>query len=69
VDINHYKQNRYLPGTHIPVYAPEKIQETKPDVIIILPWNIQQEIRDTLEYTQQWGAELYVPIPEVTRVL
>ena len=65
VDRNPYKQGTYLPGTHIPVFPPEKIAETKPDYILILPWNLKDEIAKQLEYTKEWGAKLVVPIPRV----
>jgi SAM-dependent methyltransferase len=66
VDRNPYKQGTYTPGTRIPVYAPEKIAETKPDVILILPWNLAREISNQLAYTAEWGARLAVPIPTAT---
>jgi hypothetical protein len=66
VDRNPYKQGRFLPGTHIPIYAPEKIAEIEPDVILILPWNFKDEIIEQLAYARSWGAEFVVPIPEVT---
>jgi C-methyltransferase C-terminal domain/Putative zinc binding domain/Methyltransferase domain len=66
VDRNPYKQGRYLPGTHIPIHAPEKIAEVQPDVILILPWNFKDEIIEQLAYARSWGAEFVVPIPEVT---
>jgi hypothetical protein len=66
VDRNPYKQGRFLPGTHIPIHAPERIAEVKPDVILILPWNFKDEIIEQLAYTRAWGAEFVVPIPEVT---
>lgn len=66
VDRNPYKQGRFLPGSHIPIHAPEKIAEVEPDVILILPWNFKDEIVEQLAYTRAWGAELVVPIPEVT---
>jgi SAM-dependent methyltransferase len=65
VDRNPYKQGTYLPGTHIPVHDPEKIAETKPDYILILPWNLKDEIAAQLAYTAEWGAKLVVPIPRV----
>jgi C-methyltransferase C-terminal domain len=65
VDRNPYKHGRFLPGTHIPVHAPERLAETKPDVIVILPWNLRVEIAEQLEYTREWGARLVVPIPQV----
>lgn len=65
VDRNPYKHGTYLPGTHIPIYPPDKISETKPDYIVILPWNLKDEISEQLAYTAQWGAKLVVPIPKV----
>jgi len=66
VDRNPYKHGKYLPGTHIPVFATEKIAETKPDYVIILPWNLREEISAQLEYVREWGAKLVVSIPELT---
>jgi SAM-dependent methyltransferase len=65
VDRNPYKHGRYLPGTRIPIYAPEKIAETKPQYILILPWNLKDEIVKQLAYVRNWGGQLVVPIPEV----
>jgi SAM-dependent methyltransferase len=66
VDRNPYKHGRYTPGTHIPIFAPEHLAETKPDVIVILPWNLRKEIAAQLAYTAEWGARLVVPIPRAT---
>jgi SAM-dependent methyltransferase len=66
VDRNPYKQGRFLPGTHIPIYAPERIDECKPDYILILPWNFKDEILAQLAYARNWGARFIVPIPEPT---
>ncbi|HET8741463.1 MAG TPA: class I SAM-dependent methyltransferase [Gaiella sp.] len=63
VDRNPYKQGKHTPGTHIPIHPPEKIAETRPDVIVILPWNLAAEIGEQLAYTAEWGARLVVPIP------
>jgi hypothetical protein len=63
VDRNTYKQGMYTPGTRIPIYAPDRIGETRPDVIVILPWNLAEEIAEQLAYTSDWGARLVVPIP------
>jgi hypothetical protein len=65
VDRNPYKHGRYLPGTHIPVYAPERIIETRPDYVLILPWNLKDEIMNQLAYIRNWGARFVVPIPEL----
>jgi SAM-dependent methyltransferase len=66
VDRNPYKHGKYTPGTHIPIYDPGKISETKPDYIFILPWNLKTEIMKQLAYVREWGAQFVVPIPEVT---
>jgi 2-polyprenyl-3-methyl-5-hydroxy-6-metoxy-1,4-benzoquinol methylase len=66
VDRNPYKHGKYTPGTHIPIYDPGKITETKPDYILILPWNLRHEITQQLAYVREWGAQFIVPIPEVT---
>jgi len=65
VDRNPYKQGRYLPGSHIPIEAPDKIRETKPDYVFILPWNIKDEIMEQMSYIRDWGGKFVVPIPEV----
>jgi SAM-dependent methyltransferase len=66
VDRNPYKHGKYLPGTHIPIFPPEKIAETKPDYVLILPWNLKDEITAQLAYIRDWGARFVVPIPEVS---
>jgi SAM-dependent methyltransferase len=63
VDRNPHKHGKYLPGTHIPIHPPERISETRPDYILILPWNLQKEIAAQLSYGRAWGAQLIVPIP------
>lgn len=63
-DKNPYKHGRYTPGTHIPIYGPERIRETRPDLVLILPWNIQDEIMSQLSYISEWGGKFIVPIPE-----
>jgi SAM-dependent methyltransferase len=63
VDRNPYKQGKHTPGTHIPIHPPERISETRPDVILILPWNLADEIQLQLAYTAEWGARLVVPVP------
>jgi SAM-dependent methyltransferase len=65
VDRNPYKQGKFLPGTHVPILHPEKIKETKPDYVLILPWNIKEEIISQLSYIRDWGGRFIVPIPEV----
>jgi len=66
VDRNPYKHGRFLPGTHIPIFPPEKLDELKPDYILILPWNLKDEIMAQLAHTRSWGAKFIVPIPEAT---
>ncbi len=68
VDRSPHKQDKLLPGTHIPVHAPETISDTKPDYVLILPWNLQEEIVQQLSHIQEWGGKCVVPIPEL-RVL
>ena len=68
VDRNPYKHGRFLPGTHIPIYPPEKIRECRPDYILVLPWNLKDEIVAQLAYTREWQAKFIVPIP-VARIL
>ncbi len=63
VDRNPHKHGKFLPGTHIPIHPPERIAETRPDAILILPWNLAKEISGQLAYTRNWGADLVVPIP------
>jgi len=65
VDRNPYKQGKFLPGTHIPILHPDRLQETKPDYVLILPWNLKNEIKQQLSYVREWGGKLVVPIPEV----
>jgi 2-polyprenyl-3-methyl-5-hydroxy-6-metoxy-1,4-benzoquinol methylase len=65
VDRNSYKQGKYTPGTHIPIHHPDKIKETRPDYVVILPWNLTQEIMTQLDYIRAWGGKFVVPIPEV----
>lgn len=65
VDRNPVKQGKYLPGTHIPIYHPDRIRETKPDYLLILPWNLKEEIMEQTSYIREWGGKYLVPIPEV----
>src|SRR5207247_3595908 len=62
VDKSPYKQGKFLPGTHIPVHAPEKIRETRPDYVLILPWNLKDEIIRQLAYIRAWGGRFVVPL-------
>jgi hypothetical protein len=65
VDRNPYKHGKFLPGTRIPIFGPEKIRETKPDYVFILPWNFRDEIMEQCSYIKEWGGRFVVPIPEV----
>lgn len=65
-DRSTYKHGRFTPGTHIPIYPPERIAETKPDYVLILPWNLKDEIMNQLSYIRDWGGKFVIPIPEVT---
>jgi len=65
VDRNPHKHGKFLPGTHIPIYPPERIGETRPDYVLILPWNLKDEIQSQLAYIREWGGRFVVPIPEV----
>jgi SAM-dependent methyltransferase len=68
VDRNPYKHGRYTPGTHIPIFAPEHLADARPDVILIMPWNLRDEIAGQLAYARAWGARLVVAIPELELV-
>ena len=63
VDRNPHKQGKYLPGSHIPIFHPDRIRETEPEIVLILPWNLRDEIAAQLEYVGSWGGRLAVPIP------
>jgi hypothetical protein len=65
VDRNPHKQGKFLPGTHIPILQPDTIRETRPDFVLILPWNLRAEIMSQLAYIREWGGRFVVPIPEV----
>jgi SAM-dependent methyltransferase len=65
VDRNPYKHGRFLPGTRIPIFPPERIRHTQPDYVLILPWNLKDEIMEQLSYIRSWGGEFVVPIPDV----
>ncbi len=65
VDRSPHKQGNFLPGTHIPIYSPDKITETRPDYVLILPWNLKKEISQQMAHVQEWGGKFVIPIPEV----
>lgn len=65
VDRSPHKQGCFLPGTHLPIHQLEKIRETQPDYLLILPWNLKDEIMDQMAYIREWGGQFIVPIPTV----
>ena len=65
VDRSPHKQGKFLPGTHIPICHPDRIGETKPDYVLILPWNLRDEIIEQMAHIRSWGGQFVVPIPEV----
>ncbi|MFG1798108.1 class I SAM-dependent methyltransferase [Nocardia sp. NPDC049149] len=67
VDRNPYKHGRYTPGTRIPIHAPERIDQDRPDVVLVLPWNLEAEITEQLRHIGTWGAELVYPLPTLHR--
>ena len=66
VDRSPHKQGRFLPGTHIPIHHPDRIREAKPDYVVILPWNLKDEIMAQLHFIRDWGGQFVVPIPSLT---
>jgi len=66
VDRSPYKQGRFLPGNHIPIFHPDRIRETKPDYVVIFPWNLKEEIKQQLQFIREWGGRFVLPIPKVT---
>ena len=65
VDQNPHKQGLFLPGTHIPIKNPKEIQKTKPDYLIIIPWNLKEEIIEQMNYIREWGGKFMIPIPKI----
>jgi hypothetical protein len=63
VDANPHKQNKFLPASHIPVMNEDELKKTQPDFVIILPWNLKQEITTQLNYIRDWGGKFVVAIP------
>jgi len=63
VDRNPYKHGRFTPGTRIPIHAPERIADDRPDYVLVLPWNLRREISEQLDYVRSWGGRLVFPIP------
>ncbi len=65
VDRSPHKQGHFLPGVQIPIHSPEKVRETRPDYLLILPWNIREEVMQQMAFIREWGGKFVVPIPEV----
>lgn len=65
VDRSPHKYGRYTPGTHIPIHHPDRIRETRPDYLFLLPWNLKDEIIEQTSYIREWGGKFVVPIPEI----
>ncbi|MBZ0154773.1 MAG: class I SAM-dependent methyltransferase [Alphaproteobacteria bacterium] len=65
VDRSPYKQNHYLPGSRIPIYHPERVRETRPDYLLILPWNLKDEVMEQMAHIREWGGKFVTFIPEV----
>jgi hypothetical protein len=66
VDRSPHKQGRYLPGSQIPICDPQRIAETQPDYLMILPWNLKNEIMTQTAGLRQWGGKFVIPVPEVS---
>ncbi len=66
VDRSPHKQGHFLPGVHIPIHAPEHISQTRPDYVLILPWNLREEVTQQMKFISEWGGKFVFPIPEVT---
>lgn len=66
VDRSPYKQGRFLPGSRIPIHHPDRIRETRPDYVVILPWNLKDEIMQQLQFIREWGGRFVLPIPRVS---
>ncbi len=65
VDRSPHKQGHFLPGMHIPIHAPDQIRQTRPDYVLILPWNLREEVMQQIAFIRDWGGKFVVPIPEV----
>jgi SAM-dependent methyltransferase len=66
VDRNPYKQGKFTPGTHIPILDPQRIRETRPDYLFMLPWNLSEEIMQSMSFVREWGCKFVAPIPALT---
>jgi hypothetical protein len=65
VDRNPHKQGRYLPGSHIPIEHPDRVRETRPDYLLILPWNLTDEIVAQMAHIREWGGRFVVAVPSL----
>jgi hypothetical protein len=65
-DVNPAKQGKYLPGSHIPVVSVEQVKKQMPEILLIFPWNLAEEIVRQLDYTSAWGARLVTAVPRIT---
>jgi ABC-type Fe3+-hydroxamate transport system substrate-binding protein len=65
VDANPHKQNKWMPASHIPIVNEEYLKANKPDFVIILPWNLKDEITAQLSYIKEWGGQFVIPIPKL----
>lgn len=65
VDANPAKQDKFMPGSRIPIVAEQRIRETKPDYIVILPWNLKSEVSSQLDYIREWGGKFVTTVPQL----
>ncbi len=65
VDRSPHKQDKFLPGSRLPIFDPARVRETKPDYLFILPWNLEDEIREQMAHIREWGGQFVIPVPEV----
>jgi SAM-dependent methyltransferase len=65
VDLNPQKQGKFMPGVHLPIHSPDRIRQTRPDYLLVLPWNLRDEILEQMGYIREWGGQFIFPIPEV----
>ena len=68
VDRSPHKQGLFLPGTHLPIFDPDHIRKTRPDYLVILPWNLCDEIIDEMSYIREWGGQFVIPVPSLSMV-
>jgi SAM-dependent methyltransferase len=65
VDRNPHKQNKFMPGCHVPIYDVERVKQTRPDFLLVLPWNLREEIAGQMAHIRKWGGKFVVPIPAI----